>query len=93
MNTQIRFTSVDEHENRLHMQSLAQRAEQDALAGTQHEASPRPSPFEIAGRSLHAVRLNLHTVEHSLWLAGDELALELGDMLHGHRPHVHHHAH
>ncbi|MBL8145205.1 MAG: hypothetical protein JNL34_02365 [Anaerolineae bacterium] len=86
MNTQIRFTTVEVRENRLHMQALKQQAEQDALAESQPGAPPLQMHFDGIWHSLHAVR-------HGLWVAGDELALELGDMLHGHRPHLHHHAH
>ena len=40
MNTQIRFTTVEVRENRLHMQALKQQAEQDALAESQPGAPP-----------------------------------------------------
>jgi hypothetical protein len=84
MNTQIRFTPVDDRENRLQMQAIQHQAEQDALA--------RP-PADGRPARLHTVGWALHGMAHGLWLAGDELALELADVLHGHRPHRHHHAH
>jgi len=86
MNTQIRFTTVDERENRLHMQALQQQAQQDALAEAVNDTPPRHRRFEGVWRILH-------TAAHGLWVAGDELVLELADVLHGHRPHLHHHVH
>ena len=86
MNTQMRYTSVDGGENRLHMQALQQQAAQDALAQPEREDAPRHSFRTAAGHTLHAAG-------HGLWVAMDELALELADMLHGHRPHRHHPAH
>lgn len=85
MNTQIRFTTMDDRENRLHMQSIQQRAERDALAQPA-QAMDRP-------RRVHTMAWAIHGMVHGIWVAGDELALELADMLHGHRPHRHHHAH
>ena len=83
MNTQVRFTSMDSSENRLHMQALQHQAEQDALA---RSLADRPA-------RVHTVAWALRGMAHGLWVAGDELALELADVLHGHRPHRHHHAH
>ena len=85
MNTQIRFTSMDDRENRLHMQAIQRQAEMDAQA--------RPPSAGRGPAPIHNLAWALHGAAHGLWVAGDELALELADMLHGHRPHRHHHAH
>jgi hypothetical protein len=86
MNTQIRFTTVEARENLLHMQALQEQSAQDALAQPAGETAPHRLPIRAAARVIHATA-------HGLWLAGDELALELADLFHGHRPHRHHHAH
>lgn len=84
MNTQIRFTPVEQQETRLHTQEQMRAAEMARLAAP--ERAPRQSIFRPLWRAVaYAGR--------AMWVAADELALELGDMLHGHRPHRHHHAH
>ncbi|HYO87591.1 MAG TPA: hypothetical protein VER79_03030 [Candidatus Limnocylindrales bacterium] len=84
MNTQIRFTPVEQQETRLHMQEQMRAAEMARLA------APERAPRRNFVRPLwHAAT----RAGHGLWTVADEALLELADVLHGQRPHRHHHAH
>jgi hypothetical protein len=83
MNLQPRFTSVEQQETRLHMQEQMRAAEEFRLAAPEH--APRRSIIRPLWRA--AIRAG-----RGVWTIADEALLELTDVLHGQRPHRHHHA-